>query len=822
LGALRGFNSNNWFKSKSSDPLSEDILERAWFHRGDTTRLERVMRRIALEGDNQEPIRIAVLGGSMTQGHETKVPWADFFLEGLREQYPSAPPIIVFNMGLGSSHSVFALHSVVPAFTTTIPPREKPPWSETCQAWELSLIDVVIIDYGVNDAHIKDEEAAVSTEGIINYLNGLPSKPAIVYYDTFRTLANDADGSVKCDPFIHDGAYTIQRTHCSHQYHVSDTHSLVTVPGGVPVVSYRNVPWPAFDDSSVLDSNRAWWDGPIHPHEETHKLVAEVLVYAWRILSNELLCKKPQSARSEPTGLSSRIGQHNSRRVCQNRTDLLHHGMNQNVHRNLLSKTGIKSRDFYHQGSHSKWSFLLDYVLGRALSCEASVTIAAAVGNMGASTGQKGVMPWPLVLQDVLDGALGKGCVRILFVAKSPEEGLQIQTEPYAFQSSLNLSYHFLIESKSNSTSNHSIYLADLIVVDMASSDGAEIISDMTMISATQRIISSIALHNSNSENNRFHRDYIGLLYFDTFYKASNHHEASVHCGRVRGRRSLRSDPNMCAAYYYASNNHDQATIPSGVPVISYRYAVWPFLDNPPPEKYMASIGFTQPQHVHNYVGRLIAGALLDRARNQFKCLNSTSKSSDRLMYFANKEREQGICGLSGTNFMVSPTSGGLKRLAVFNLTDPTNRQPWNYFEDFPGKPGWIFEGLIENNAEISFELQMINGPPLYNIGYMRSYGCWGKVQVWAGTLDPWRLNGTAVGSCGIVLDAHWSGHESLYETTAFTPEQKCIIGTGTGKRRAARLSFRPIPSSDAGIPGCNGTRNKFKLEFIEGCQSAA
>jgi len=186
-----------------------------------------------------------------------------------------------------------------------------------------------------------------------------------------------------------------------------------------------------------------------------------------------------------------------------------------------------------------------------------------------------------------------------------------------------------------------------------------------------------------------------------------------------------------------------------------------------------------------------------------------------------NKEREEGVCGLSGTNFMVSPTSGGLKSSAILHGTDDAIEQKWNYYEDSPGKPGWIFEGLVEGNAEISFELQMIHGPPLYNIGYMRSYGCWGKVQVWAGTLDPWRSNGSAVGSCGIILDAHWSGHESLYQTTAFTPKEECVLGTGSGKHVVAQLNFRPIPNSDAATSGCDGSQNKFKLEYIEGCRRA-
>ena len=61
--------------------------------------------------------------------------------------------------------------------------------------------------------------------------------------------------------------------------------------------------------------------------------------------------------------------------------------------------------------------------------------------------------------------------------------------------------------------------------------------------------------------------------------------------------------------------------MPSGVPVASYRFAVWPLMDRALPAAGLwAATGLSQPPSVHRAVGRFLGQALAERMRAAAGC----------------------------------------------------------------------------------------------------------------------------------------------------------------------------------------------------------
>lgn len=103
----------------SIDLLTPDRLRNAWFHRGETQNLDNFFRKLE-RGCVGMPascsVSIAVVGGSMTDGHELPkgaVPWPTLLVNNLRRLYPQAPQIKMHNLGVGGSSSQACLQQIV-------------------------------------------------------------------------------------------------------------------------------------------------------------------------------------------------------------------------------------------------------------------------------------------------------------------------------------------------------------------------------------------------------------------------------------------------------------------------------------------------------------------------------------------------------------------------------------------------------------------------------------------------------------------------------------------------------------------------------------
>jgi hypothetical protein len=336
-------------------------------------------------------------------------------------------------------------------------------------------------------------------------------------------------------------------------------------------------------------------------------------------------------------------------------------------------------------------------------------------------------------------------------------------------------------------------------------------VSDRTIFTATQSLLS--ALHGIPA-----------LLYFDSFFLAPSVDIATSQCNIDFARRTLFSDAHICPQYYYASIAHDQATVPAGVPVVSYRFGVWPFMNKPPPIWSMRRSGNHQPEEIHVVMAHFLFEALLVRAGRYFGCHEFQKAPPGHLRLFMAEEHEHGLCPTQHA-YIYSPLSKGagnpgLEEGAISN--EGIIGSSWKFYEDSPGKPGWIFEGsAVPMYPVLSFFVPVFDLKPKYNIGYLKSYGCMGKVLVWVGDVDPSQLSRKDLSEkCSVIIDGNWKNKESMFQVAAFSPPSECIIGTeNRGKQGLwSSMHFRPLSQSDLHVEGCQGIVNKFKLEYIESC----
>ncbi|MGN0847073.1 MAG: SGNH/GDSL hydrolase family protein [Kiritimatiellia bacterium] len=212
------------FKSGAKVPSLEVTGPRAQLVGGDWARFERVFARL----DRGEPIRIAVIGGSITQGAGASRPerqWGAKFAEGWRRAFPACAVEFV-NAGIG------ATGSDIGAFRLARDVLAKKP-------------DVVAVEFAVNDA--PGRERAESYEGVIRQLLKAPGEIAVIQ------LGMVAKGG--------GNAQEWQRKVAEHYR--------------VPYVSYRDALYPYIKEGAF-----AWADispDTVHPNDDGHAYAAALL-----------------------------------------------------------------------------------------------------------------------------------------------------------------------------------------------------------------------------------------------------------------------------------------------------------------------------------------------------------------------------------------------------------------------------------------------------------------------------------------------------------------------------------------------------------------
>ena len=203
-------------------PNEKEIFARSLVSMGDTARLQRVLVKAA----RGEPITVAVIGGSITQGalaSNEEHRWGNVMAEWWKRTFPKNE-IKFVNAGIGATGSNLGCHR---AATQLL--NHKP--------------DFVGIEFGVNDG---DEQICAETlEGLVRQTLAMPNKPAVM----LLFLTNNAGGNAQA------------------------WHSKIGKHYGLPMVSFRDAIWP-----EIAAKRMKWEDvegDMIHPNDRGHKYCAD-------------------------------------------------------------------------------------------------------------------------------------------------------------------------------------------------------------------------------------------------------------------------------------------------------------------------------------------------------------------------------------------------------------------------------------------------------------------------------------------------------------------------------------------------------------------
>ena len=213
------------FKSGSKVPALEETGPRARLVAGDWSRFEQVFARL----DRGESIRIAVIGGSITQGagaSKRENQWGSKFVAGWRRAFPKCTFDFV-NAGIG------ATGSDIGAFRLARDVLAKQP-------------DVVAVEFSVNDSPCR--ERAESYEGVIRQLLKDPRGIAVILLGMVGQAGNNAQ----------------------------EWHGKVAAHYQVPYVSYRDALYYPY----VKDGQVKWTDispDTIHPNDDGHAYAAALV-----------------------------------------------------------------------------------------------------------------------------------------------------------------------------------------------------------------------------------------------------------------------------------------------------------------------------------------------------------------------------------------------------------------------------------------------------------------------------------------------------------------------------------------------------------------
>lgn len=212
------------------------ILKRSLVAPGDPARILRILSK----AERGEPITVAVIGGSITQGaaaSDADHTYGSRVAQWWREQFPRAKVTFV-NAGIGATGTPFAC---VRARRDLL--SRKP--------------DFVVVEFGVNDGN--DQTYAETYEGLVRQILKQPNQPGVV----MLFMMNKAGGNAQ------------------------EWQSKVGKHYNLPMVSYRDALWPE------IEAGRMKWTDispdEVHPNDYGHEQAArfvthllETILERWR------------------------------------------------------------------------------------------------------------------------------------------------------------------------------------------------------------------------------------------------------------------------------------------------------------------------------------------------------------------------------------------------------------------------------------------------------------------------------------------------------------------------------------------------------------
>jgi len=240
------------------DPaLTPEVLNRAIVSEGDLTRVWRVMFR-AKRG---EPITVATIGGSITQGsvaQRMQNRYPNVMAAWWQATFPNSKVTLV-NAGIGATGSDFGSLRVASHVLSKHP-------------------DLVVVEFAVNDSNTR--QRAETLEGVVRQILADPDAPAVVLL------------------FMSD-----------HGHNAQEQHSKVGEHYNLPMVSYRDALWPEID-AGQLSLDTITKDN-LHPNDRGHVMTGQLLGHLFDVALSKLPASEPEKPSTElPAPLISDVFQH--------------------------------------------------------------------------------------------------------------------------------------------------------------------------------------------------------------------------------------------------------------------------------------------------------------------------------------------------------------------------------------------------------------------------------------------------------------------------------------------------------------------------------
>jgi len=234
----------------------DDLLARSLVSAGNSARLHRAFAK-ARRG---EPVTVAVMGGSITQGSRASNPehrYGNLVADWWRKTFPEAK-IAFVNAGIGATGSNFGALRAKRDLLSRNP-------------------DFVVLEFAVNDAG-EENGRVESLEGLVRQILSQPNQPAVMLLFTMRKNGSN----------------------------VQEWHSQVGRHYELPMVSFRDALWPE------IQAGRIQWSeieaDDVHPNDHGHDYLARFIArFLERALREGI---KAQQIGSMPKPLFSDLFEH--------------------------------------------------------------------------------------------------------------------------------------------------------------------------------------------------------------------------------------------------------------------------------------------------------------------------------------------------------------------------------------------------------------------------------------------------------------------------------------------------------------------------------
>ena len=255
------------------EAINEDEQSHSHMNMQSSKSLQRLAASLgSLKEPLGRPLKIVVLGGSMTAGHIATRRWAGYHfslgawpnkLEEIMHDKWGNESVQVINLARGGANARTHLGILD-------------------LVMEHEPIDIILVELAINDqCEYKDKETAVvqvnqtSTE-LLTLLTHFPNAPAVLAVELFEADRLNKGGGHDCPDHnivLTNGTCAV----CPQWWWMQDWRDEARRTSSVAAISYRDAIWP--NATHPPDNLCRYWESFKHPWENTHIRVASMIMF---------------------------------------------------------------------------------------------------------------------------------------------------------------------------------------------------------------------------------------------------------------------------------------------------------------------------------------------------------------------------------------------------------------------------------------------------------------------------------------------------------------------------------------------------------------